>query len=85
MKAEIANKINLYLNKPEITECLKEYVEDEISLLFKQLEFTTDLSTIRYLQGRIFELRQFAQLRETALSVVDSERQKKWQSGQSQP
>lgn len=86
MKPETANKINLYLNKPEITELLNEYAEVEISRLLNQLEFSTDLANIRYLQGQIFELRKLSKLRETAINVIDSERKSRtWQNEHSKP
>lgn len=86
MKPEIANKINLYLNKPEITELIKEFVEQEIVTLQKTLEFCKDFMEVRYIQGRIFELRRLANLRETAINVISSEREtRKWQNEHSKP
>lgn len=86
MTPEIANKINLYLNKPEITELLNEYTQHQINLLMNQLEYSTDLSTIRYLQGQISELRKLAKLRETAINVIDTERKSRtWQKEHSKP
>ena len=86
MKSETANKINLYLNKPEITELLNEYAEVEIARLLNQLEFSTDLANIRYLQGQIFELRKLSKLRETAINVIESERKSRtWQNEHFKP
>lgn len=86
MTPELANKINLYLNKPEITELIRELAEYEISLLQKTLEFSKDFTEVRYIQGRIFELRKLQNLRQSAMDIINTERaSRQWQSEQSKP
>jgi hypothetical protein len=65
-----ADTVMKVLNKPDIQDALKDYIQERIEVHRVVLETAKDLDTIRSSQGSIEELKKFAKFRQTAIDVI---------------
>lgn len=72
MDKELARKIGIHLNKPDIQATIEAYVDAELTKIHRKLE-NCSLEEFPFLKGRAFELRSLLKIRENALNVINME------------